>query len=297
MKVNVWFIAALGGLFLMLGAGIIAVPIIYMSGVRSFEEVSIPAEGYEIQGYLSKGSKPDGPWVVLTHGNRKSGQAHTLYQRLMHNLTDDVSILAIDFRGFGRSSAEGMLFADRILDRSGDIEAGVAYLKQTYGVEDQQIVLVGHSLGSLQILKAVKGHRYRLLVPIGPANFEVFLTDQERMEDYMTKFERNTGVRLAPDVMVQEGSQLTPQALFSPCPETPVALIVGAYDHGDTLLDHRQEVPEDCQGTIHWITIPLSDHMYGTEDFNLPRPLRTMSSTLSLSLLTWRLNQLVTDAP
>jgi pimeloyl-ACP methyl ester carboxylesterase len=279
------------GLVLVLAA--IAAPLAYLSDTRSFEEISIPADGYQIKGYFSLGTDPDGTWLIFTHGNRKAGQAHTLYQRLLNNLAAEISILAIDFRGYGQSSNEGLASADEILVRSGDIDAAVEYLKRTYDVRDDQIVLMGHSLGSLQVLKAAQGLTYRLVVAIGPGDFERFITSDRQMQDYIAKFRRNTGVELTPDDMVREGSQLTPQALLSSCPESPITIVFGDFETNESLYRQYQQIPVGCIQSIKFITIPFSNHMYWTEGGSLPRPVRYFQSTIALSLLVRNLNHIL----
>ena len=66
----VWFILILAVLLLLV---VLAAPFLYLSGSRDFEQLVIPADGYEIVGYLSEGTNPDGPWFVFAHGNRAIG--------------------------------------------------------------------------------------------------------------------------------------------------------------------------------------------------------------------------------
>jgi pimeloyl-ACP methyl ester carboxylesterase len=274
--------------------GLTLLPYIYTSSSRRFEVVSIPADGYQVAGYLSVGTKANGPWLVFVHGNRKEGQSHVLYQRIANGIDDDVSVLSIDLRGFGASSGEGLERSVNILNRSGDIDAAVEYLHEGYGVTEDQILLAGHSLGALQVLKAAGSRRFLRVIPIGPANFEAFLTSQDRMEAYIEKFQYNTGVQLTPESMEREGSQLLPQQLFTPCPETPIVMVFASHDLGDGLDRHREKIPEDCISTIQWITIPFSDHMYGTEGSRLPRLFQPFHSNISVTLLISRLNRLLT---
>jgi hypothetical protein len=54
-----------------------------------------------------------------------------------------------------------------------------------------------------------------------------------------------------------------------------------------------KSLAEECNGFINWVQVPISDHMYGTELLKLPEPLRGIYSKLSLSLLKYRLNQVL----
>jgi hypothetical protein len=268
------------------------IPIIFTSDSRAFQEVDIPAEGYDLRGYISFGTSADGLWVVLTHGNRKEGQGHLLYQRIRNNIREDVSVLAIDFRGYGESTFGRLSNGQSVLDRSEDIEAAVGYLRENYGVDENRIILLGHSLGAVQVLNVSKHNNYRGVIAIGPGDFNIFIGNRIRTQRYIDKFERNTGVRMSSEVMITEALRLTPESLFSSCPETPIALVFGTFDNPETLLFHRDRIPEQCETRISWVIIPFSGHMYGTETI-LPEPFRFSYTSMSLSLLKWRLNNLL----
>jgi pimeloyl-ACP methyl ester carboxylesterase len=267
-------------------------PAIYISGSRSFQEIDIPAEGYDLVGYISFGTNLHGPWVLFTHGNRKDGQAYALYQLIRNNIAKEVSVLAIDFRGYGKSTFGRLLNGQPVLNRGGDIDAAVNYLRKNYGVRDSQIILVGHSLGAVQVLNASKFRDYRMVIAIGPSDFNIFANNQIRMNRYIEKFKRNTGVTISPEQMIAEASQLKPESLFSSCHSAQIVLIFGMFDNPETLLFHRDGIPEKCESRIKWFVIPISDHMYGTEAF-LPGPFHFSYMITSLGLLKWRLNDLL----
>lgn len=288
----VWLILLLPVLLLLV---VLAGPFFYLSSSRDFEQLVIPADGYEIVGYLSEGTSRDGPWLVFGHGNRSAGQAHELYQRLLQNVRPEVTILAIDFRGFGQSSAEGLATADRVWDRSDDLAAAVAYLKATYQATDKQIILSGHSLGAAQALKAAQQTPYRLVIPIGLGDYDTILANDEEIRSYSEKLSDATRATIDPEVIRREGEQLRPAGLFSPCPATPVILVFGARDDGYSVLYSQHKVPDSCQPPISWRTVPLADHMYGTEGGRLPGPVQRYYAAISLSLLTYTINQLLAE--
>src|SRR5690606_21904853 len=120
----------------------------------------------------------------------KEGQAHELYQRILKNLPDDATVLAIDFRGFGRSSSESISASDKLFDRSIDIDAAVAYLMQNHGAQRHQVILIGHSLGALQVLKAAHDQDYNAAIALGPGNFDLFL-EENALSNYLHKFHKN----------------------------------------------------------------------------------------------------------
>jgi pimeloyl-ACP methyl ester carboxylesterase len=280
----------------LLVLGLLLVPALYLSGTRSFQEVAIPANGYEISGDLSLGNGPDGPWIVLGHGNRREGQAAELYQEIKRNFPVEATVLAIDFRGFGRSSADGMPEAAEIIDRTGDLEAAVAYLKEHHGAQDDRIILIGHSLGASQVIRMALAHRYALAVPIGLANWEIVLSDPKEMGRYINRFEANTGVALNHEVMLQEAEQLHPRLLFAGCPETPVVLVFGGLEESrKSLAAYYQVAQQRCGARLQTRSVFISGHMYETELYSLPAPLRRLVSRFSVSLLMVQLNRLIQD--
>jgi pimeloyl-ACP methyl ester carboxylesterase len=277
-------------------AAFFIIPAINLDGSRSFEQVSIQAKGYQITGYLSPGRNPGGNWVIFAHGNRGCGQDHPLYHEILENLDENVSVLAIDFSGFGNSPKDGLILSDDVLDRSADIHAAATFLQTEFGVREDQIVLVGHSLGAAQILLAAKDHAYRSIIPIGLGDYRRVMEEPGEQEDYLEKFEENTGIALTVENLVGEVVELTPDSLFSPCPTTPVNLVFGAHDYDlDSFSDYYHSLPASCQETITLNIIPLADHMYGTENSRLPGPLRRAYSKFLLNLLLGELNKMITE--
>ena len=75
-------ILAIIAILIVIEIGLIVIPYLYLSGERSFQEITIPGDGFQLRGYLSSGSDPDGRWIIFVHGNRKVGQDHELYQAI-----------------------------------------------------------------------------------------------------------------------------------------------------------------------------------------------------------------------
>lgn len=240
---------------------------------REYRTVSIPTEGYALAGLLSSGADPGGPWVILVHGNRPEGQAHPLYEALRQGLRPEATVLALDLRGFGASAAGEPEEDAPLLDRRGDIEAAAAYL-QTLGASEAGIVLVGHSLGSLQVLKAGQTGNYGLVIALGPAEFSSFLATADRRTDYALKFQRASGLPLTAARLAEEGKAFTPAGLFAPCPRSPILLVFGQFDLQESLEEDRPFVESACGDQVRWETVPLADHMYHTEPNRLPGLLR-----------------------
>ena len=274
--------------------GLLILPASYLSSQRSFEQMSIQGDGYQIKGYLSDGTDSDGKWVVLVHGNRQSGQEHELYQVIRENLPPDYSVLAVDLRGFGGSIGDGENQLPETIDRSADLTQVGNFLLENYGVQEDQIVLIGHSFGAAQILNMAQNHNYMHIIPIGLGDWDGLLESESGIDGYIQKFEANTGILVDPQILVEDAEKFTSQSLFSDCPESPVWFVFASQDDAIPVhLEAFQYLSEACPGNVHWSEIPISDHMYGTETFNLPEPLRGIYSRLSLSLLKWRMNQIL----
>jgi pimeloyl-ACP methyl ester carboxylesterase len=274
--------------------GLSLFPFLVISGNRGYQEVIIPAEGYEIKGYLSQGKNADGPWIVFGHGNRKEGQAGELYQYILKNLKTEATVLAIDFRGFGGSSAEGLAESEEIIIRMGDIEAAVAYLKNNLNAREDRIIVMGHSMGAAQAMVIAQVHSFALAIPIGLGDWDFVLSDSDEMKFFIEKFYANTGVRLGQEDLRREAIYLTPQSFFSKCPETPIVLIFGSQEESrQTLASYYQAAHDRCGEGVTIVTIYLSGHMYGTESYELPTPVRKFISRIQVSYLVYVLNNLI----
>lgn len=279
---------------LVLFAIIILLPYFYLSGGREYQEVTIPAEGYQLAGYISVGTDPEGEWIVMVHGNRKEGQAKELYQLIRQNLPPEVSVLAIDMRGFGASSNTGMEQAEDILLRLEDIEAASKYLKSEYGVNENQVILIGHSLGAAQVLRSAQNSSYHQAIPIGLGYWDGLLENERLIKTYTEKFFNNTGVTLSPERVKEEAGEFSSTALFGDCPAVPSWLIFASADDGlSPLAPSYQEAGARCPEHVRWSVIPVSDHMFGTENRSLPKILKDFRSRVMISLLMWNLDRIL----
>lgn len=274
---------------LLLVAGVVGVTKIQSSAPREYRQVEVPAEGYTLAGFLSEGDSPVGPYVILVHGNRPDGQAHPLYQAIRGALRPEVTVLAIDLRGFGASELEGSPGPKDGFDRLTDLQAAAEYLKGEFGARAKQIVLIGHSLGALQVLRAARESRFRSVIAIGPADFRLFLDPESSRREYLSKYQQVTGIRFDEKEFIEQASRFVPQALFQPCPETPIVLVFGQRDIREALSRHASSVLSACGDGIEQRTILLADHMYGTEDDRLPEPMsgflaRSFTGMLAITL-------------
>jgi len=281
-------------IIIFLGIGLIIFPIYFVADQRTFETVTISGNGYQIKGYVSEGSDPEGKWIILVHGNRKTGQDHELYRVIRNNLTLEYSVLAIDLRGFGGSTGNGINQMPMTIDRSDDLLAAENFLKRNYNTQENQIVLIGHSFGAAQVLGDAQNHSHSLVIPIGLGDWGGMISNPSKITEYIRKFERNTGISLEPGILIEDGKQLSSQILFSKCPLSPVWFIFASHDDAREIhYSSFKSLEEQCQSRLKWSEIARSDHTYGTERERFPEPINFLYSRFSLSLLMWRINQIL----
>jgi pimeloyl-ACP methyl ester carboxylesterase len=288
-KVKIFIIT----LSLLLSVFILFVVNLYYFNSREFEIVTIYSDNYELSGYLSIGNEENGPWIIFCHGNRKEGNAHPLYQKIISNINNKVSVLAIDFRGFGLSVSDNWLDDELVWNRKRDLEIAVDYIKSHFNVKNEQIILMGHSLGASQIIIAAHNVQYRLLVPIGLGDYDNVLDDENTLHDYRLKFERNTGVMMTEEIMKREGVYFRPRNLFYPCPQTPIALVFGSIEknHVHSIYNNKHKISDGCDGMISWHTVPFSDHMFWMESRSSFR--NKSKKIFSIVYLNYILNNIV----
>jgi alpha/beta superfamily hydrolase len=279
---------------LLLAIGLFVLPAIYISSPRQFEEQSIEGQGFQLHGYVSEGTGSDGKWVILVHGNRGTGQEHELYQNIRAILPPEYSVFAVDLRGFGGSVGNGENQLPESIDRSADLATVSNFLSENYGIQEDQIVLIGHSFGAAQVISAAQDQDYLLVIPIGLGDWDALLESDSEIDSYIEKFYANTGIRVERSVLIEDAENFTTESFARGCPESPVWFVYASQD--DAIPSHWEAykfLSGACPGLYNWSEIPLSDHMYGTEMSKLPEPLRGIYSRLSLSLLKYRLDRIL----
>jgi hypothetical protein len=136
--------------------------------------------------------------------------------------------------------------------------------------------------------------QYLSVIPIGLGDWDALLASDAEIDSYMDKFYANTGIQVDRSILIEDAENFTMQALSQGCPESPTWFVYASQD--DAKNSHTnafQSFSEKCPGQFAWSQVPLSDHMYGTEMEKLPEPLRGIYSRLSLSLLNYRLGQIL----
>ncbi len=110
-----------------------------------WERVTLTAaDGVRLSGVVVPAAEPDAPWVLHLHGN-----AGNIWARLAHHGYDGLhglglSVLAVDYRGYGTSDA-------RPPDETGlyaDARGSYNWLLETRRVPPGRVIIYGQSLGS-----------------------------------------------------------------------------------------------------------------------------------------------------
>ncbi len=116
--------------------------------------------------YCNRG--PDTPLVILFHGY--ASEKSTLLDEARALLDLDASVLLIDFRGSGESSASYTTIG---VDEALDVKAAFAYARSS--LTHTRVILYGHSMGAAAILRAVAHEKVTPDAIIASAIFDSML--------------------------------------------------------------------------------------------------------------------------
>jgi uncharacterized protein len=116
---------------------------------RGYEEVRIESEGLRLRGWVAR---TDGQRaaVLIIHGLGDSIESYTPLASTLRERGH--SVLLLDLRGHGGSAGSGTL-GDRERE---DVRAGIEHLR-TAGLAPSGVVLFGHSMGAVAVLRAAAG--------------------------------------------------------------------------------------------------------------------------------------------
>ena len=135
------------------------------------ERVVFQDQGLEVVGtlYRPEGGDPS-PGVILVHGSTPEGRKLGLYRVLGHELASrGYTVLSLDQRGYGESADPPDLNKVEAYDTTGDIIAGVDYLRAVPGVDPDRLYIIGHSGGAEPAIAAgIEDPRLLKIVAIGP---------------------------------------------------------------------------------------------------------------------------------
>lgn len=92
--------------------------------------------------------QPSNRAIVMFHrGHEHSGRLQDVVDKLG---LEDFSIFAWDARGHGRSSGERG-YAEDFATLTDDVDCFIAYITEQYGIAQENIVVLGHSVGSVLV--------------------------------------------------------------------------------------------------------------------------------------------------
>lgn len=130
--------------------------------LAGFEEVSLKTkDGVEIFAWYRKPAAKNIPVILLFHGNG-GNLSHRLGKILTFANYKNYGIMAIDYRGYGRSAGKP---SEQGLYKDG--RAALDYLN-TQGVSKDKIILYGESLGTAVATKMAEERGARMLVLEAP---------------------------------------------------------------------------------------------------------------------------------
>jgi fermentation-respiration switch protein FrsA (DUF1100 family) len=118
----------------------------------NYQDVWIDFGKDKIHGWWIPSSKPTAPALLYFHGNASNNGDLIEVAAIFHSL--DISVLLIDYRGYGRSSP---IFPNETSVYQ-DAEAAWQYLVNKLGIEPENIFVYGHSLGGAIVIDLATRH-------------------------------------------------------------------------------------------------------------------------------------------
>lgn len=230
----------------------------------SVEAVSYISEGRRIAADLYFPDEPKG-YAVFAHGNRPAGRGHILARRTAETMGRHFVTLAFDFRGYGESERLSGYAPGMTLDFSADIIEGARYLAQRFDIAPEEVILVGHSFGSVSVLRAGQRLDSHLVVPVGTGDVEALFENPNFAAGQVRKLQR-IGLDPPLEDVRRMYEPLFARNLFQGCAPARVHLISGARDPGLATLDNiEQWLDPSCERTIERTVIPYANHMFWSE--------------------------------
>jgi hypothetical protein len=114
----------------------------------AYQDIWLNIEQEKIHGWWIPASKPSAPTILYFHGNGSNNGDLTDIAAIFHQL--GLSVLLIDYRGYGRSSPT-FPNETRVYE---DAEAAWNYLTNQRQIKPQNIFVFGHSIGGAITLVA-----------------------------------------------------------------------------------------------------------------------------------------------
>ena len=232
--------------------------------VPTVEQVSYRSDGKRIAADLYVPPNPKG-YMVFAHGNRPEGRKHPLALALAAGLGAHFTTLAFDFRGYGESDPLGPYRPGMTLDLTADIMEGARYLAARFGVPVEEVILVGHSFGSVTVGLAGKKLGSRQVVAIGSGDVEDMIRNAEQAEAQTRKLKKIDLDVPSEDVPALY-APLHADKVFDECPVGDRIFIWGEKESSkNTLTEHLDRLRRNCATRVIIAIIPLANHMYWSE--------------------------------
>ncbi len=224
----------------------------------------LSANGLCLRGTLKSTLKIPGALVVICHGNRRGGRKHRLYNALADRLMEEFAVLSFDFHGFGESQKpHGGEFPS--FDFRSDIQAAARYMADRYGQTPADVVLIGHSMGSTQVLRTARELDSRLAIAIGLIDYHRIVTGICGCRRYAKKIKRSTGVALSADHLIDFLQPLMLDTLLADCFHGHTCFIYGSKEAPFPVRRHIDHLADKCANKTDLFVVPRADHMFGTE--------------------------------
>jgi uncharacterized protein len=115
-----------------------------------YEEIHIESEGLRLRGWLAR-SDGTRPAAIVVHGLGDSIESYTPLANALRGRGH--SVLLLDLRGHGGSADSRTTLGDHERE---DVRAGIARL-QGEGLAKSGVILFGHSMGAVAVLRAAAG--------------------------------------------------------------------------------------------------------------------------------------------
>jgi len=204
-------------------------------------------------------------YVVFAHGSRPAGRDHLLPRQLVPLLSRNYVVLAFDFRGYGESEGLGPYERGMTLDFSPDITAAVEYLSARFGTPEDEVVLIGHSFGSLSVLLASRELATGRVVAIGAGDPERLFDSRESANHEMNKLSK-LGLEVPVEEVKALYRPLFADNLLARCFPGRTTLISGEFESGlSTLSSYVEGLNDRCGSEIEVVIVPSVGHMIWTE--------------------------------
>ncbi len=219
------------------------------------------------------------PGIVLAHGRSIFGCNQTLYVVLCQKLAArGYTVLAFDFRGFGRSSDPPKVDTPDDLDFLGDLRQAVGHLLSQPGVDREHLYLVGHSFGAgVAIRYSLDDPRVRKVVAISPPrrSLELHLGEdaknEEALED-MIEYAMRLPKGLPREILYPVMRELVPDVLLDHPDHVPVLFVEGAQERPED-RQFLKDLYQKIKGPKEYVAIEGAEHFYGTRRlWRGPRP-------------------------